>query len=84
MHIVVILFLCVALPIAWLASEFQPRRWIRIALGLCAIGMFYAVAFAVGTFEHWNVNSCYGFASKELIDTTVLELEAGNAEKVIQ
>ncbi len=84
MPIEAIFTLCVALPVSWLVSEFQPRRWLRIALGCCAIGMCCLVAFVVGTFENFNANAWYGSASKELVDTTLLELEAGHSDKVIQ
>ena len=32
MVIVLVLILLVVLPVAWLISEFQPRRWVRITL----------------------------------------------------
>ncbi|QDT54050.1 hypothetical protein Pan44_20770 [Caulifigura coniformis] len=83
-QIKLILFLCLAMPVAWLASEFQARRGLRIALGCCAIGMCYAVAAGVGSFERFNSKAWYGSASKGLIDTTLLELEAGNTGKVIE
>lgn len=84
MYITAIVALCLGLPVSWLISEFQSRRWIRIALGCCAIGMCYLVALGVGKTEHWNANAWYGSASKELVDTTILELEAGQTDKVIQ
>jgi len=82
-QIKIMLFLCIAMPVAWLASEFQARRGLRIALGCCAIGMCFLVAAGVGSFERFNSNAWYGSASENLIEATLVELEAGNSEKVI-
>lgn len=79
-----ILVLTIALPIAWIASEFQKHRGLRILLGGGAIGMSLLVAYGVGSLEHLNANAWYGGASKNLIDTTIEELEAGNTEQVIE
>jgi hypothetical protein len=83
-----VVILCISLALAWLASEFQDRRWIRIALGCCALGVCLPVAHtagkAMGSLERFNSNAWYGSASKGLIDTTLVELEAGNTEKVIR
>jgi glucan phosphoethanolaminetransferase (alkaline phosphatase superfamily) len=70
-------------PIAWLASEFQERRWPRILLGIAAIASCFGVAALVGALEMWNANAWYGNATKELMDTTVAELEAGNQTSVL-
>lgn len=75
--------LVLAAPVAWLTSEFQERRWLRVCLGTAAILMSFGVAFIVGTLQNFQANIWYGTASEELIRTTVLELEAGNTESVI-
>jgi hypothetical protein len=86
--LMIVVILCISLPLAWLASEFQSRRGLRIALGCCALGMCYPVAYtagkAMGSLERFNSNAWYGSASKGLIDTTLVELEAGNTDKVIR
>jgi hypothetical protein len=38
-------FLCAALPIAWLVSEFQSRRWIRIVFGIAALSIVGLIAY---------------------------------------
>jgi hypothetical protein len=78
-----ILILVVTLPIAWLASEFQPKRPLRVSLGIAAIAMSYLVAWGVGTLDRFNSNIWYGTASKDLIENTITELENGNADRVI-
>lgn len=62
-----ILFLVIAVPLAWLASEFQPRTEIRIALGIAAIAMSFGVAWIVGSLERLNSNIWFGSATKDLI-----------------
>ena len=79
-----ILILTIVLPIAWIASEFQNHRWLRVLLGCAAIAMSFLVAYGVGSLEHLNANAWYGGASQNLIETTVEELEKGNTEQVIE
>lgn len=77
------LLLTIALPIAWVASEFQDRRWVRILIGSAALATSFLVAAGVGALEHLNANAWYGGASKNLIDTTIEELERGNTQRVV-
>ena len=79
-----IVLLTVSLPIAWIASEFQDRRWLRIATGCAAIAASFLVAAGVGTLQHLTANAWYGGASKNLIDTTIDELEQGDSERLLQ
>lgn len=79
-----ILLLTITLPIAWLASEFQDRRWLRIAAGIAALSMSFSVATGVGSLAHLNANAWYGGASKNLIDTTVEEMERGDTERLLK
>ena len=78
------LTLVVVLPIAWLISEFQPHRWLRIATGLGTIAMSYFLAAAIGSFERFNSNAWYGEASWNLIDTTIEEIERGETERLVK
>jgi len=78
------LVLVVATPIAWASSEFQERRWLRLTLGSLAISLCFGVAFLVGSLDRFNSNAWFGFASKELIDATVAELEAGQQNRVLE
>lgn len=81
---VFIVVFVVAIPIAWLGSEFQERRWIRILLGSVAISLSFGVASVVGSLERFNSNAWFGEATQNLIDTTVVELEAGNNDLVLR
>jgi len=80
----VILTLVVVLPVAWLLSEFQPHRWLRIATGLGAIAMSFGVAAVFGSFERFNSNAWYGEASWNLIGTTIEEIESGETERLVR
>ena len=76
--------LVVALLIAWIVSEFRSRRAVRITLGCLAILCSFGVASIVGLLERFNSNAWFGGATKDLIDATVLGLEAGRTDRVLQ
>lgn len=78
-----LLFLGAALPIAWLASEFQSRRWIRILLGVGAISIVGLVAYgwaAVLTAFTSNVN--YSETTKSLVVAVDDGLTSQDSERV--
>jgi hypothetical protein len=82
--IYLILLLVVLLPIAWLASEFQERRAIRIALGMLSIGLSIISASAYyGTVDRIAYNTWYGSATADLIDTMITEIETGDCAKLL-
>jgi hypothetical protein len=76
--LVAILCLVILLPMCWLASEFQDRQWLRILLGVAALGMSFLVAYIVGALTELNYNANYGAASAKLIETVIVNLERGN------
>ncbi len=78
-----ILFLVVALPIAWLISEFYDNRSVRIALGVSAIAMSIGVAWIVGKLDRLQSNIYFSEATKDLIQNTIIELENDNAATVL-
>lgn len=78
-----ILFLVVALPIAWLISEYYDNRGARIALGVCAIAMSFGVAWIVGSLDRLNSNIYFSEATKDLIQNTIIELENDKSEIVL-
>ena len=82
--IVLLIVLLIVVPIGWLISEFQTRVWLRITLGIVALGMSYFVAFVVGSLTQLNYNAWYGSASGDLIDTVTANVEAGNVEVLLR
>jgi hypothetical protein len=82
--VMLVLLLVITTPIAWFTSEFQDRRWPRLVLGSAAILLCFGVAFLAGSFQMFDANAWFGNATKELVDVTVHELEAGDKERVLQ
>ena len=80
----IVLLVVVALPVGWFVCEFRCGRGMRLTLGCLAILCSFGVAFIVGSFERFNSNAWFGHASKQLIDATVSELEAGHTDQVLQ
>lgn len=78
-----LLLLILLTPIAWFASEFQERRWLRLLLGSAAILLSFAVAFLAGSLQMLKANAWFGSASQKLVDSTITELEAGNTDRVL-
>lgn len=82
--IYVILILLVVLPVAWLISEFQPRCWVRITLGISSLALSFFVAWVVGMLSHLQYNADYGFASSQLMNTVITNMEAGNTDNLLR
>lgn len=80
---IIILLIIICIPIGWLASEFSKHRSLRIALGLGAMASSMGVASLVGMLSQLNYNAWYGSASKDLIDTTITQIEDGNIDRVM-
>jgi hypothetical protein len=79
-----LVLLAIILPTAWLLSEFQPRRWLRLVLGVFCLGFGLPIAFgAGGVLQRFNDNALYGAATADLVDTTISQLEARNSDRVL-
>ena len=79
-----VIVLLIVVPVGWLVSEFQPRIWLRISLGVAAISMSYFVAWLAGSLTMINYNTWYGTASTDLIETVIANVEAGNDEPLLR
>src|SRR5262249_47918087 len=78
------LLLVAGVVVAWLASEFQDRRWLRLLLGCCALALVGGGAGLVGTLgARVHSHAWDGGASGDLIDTTVDALEGGQPAEVL-
>jgi len=82
-QVVLIIVIAIALPIGWLISEFQSRRWPRIVLGCLSLMMCVFLASVFALVERFGYNAWYGTASAQLLDTTIAELEAGRADQLL-
>lgn len=82
---ILLIFLLVALPAAWLLAEFKADRPVRIALGVLALGMVVFLAYGLGkvltTFNH---NAWFGGATKQLVETSIAQIEDGHSERVLK
>ena len=77
--VIPILLLVLGLPVAWFVSEFKSqKRSVRCLLGTLAILSCFGVAWLAAQLCRLNYNAWYGTASKQLVDTTISQIEAGN------
>lgn len=75
----------VALPIAWLAAEFQGSRTLRITLGILAIGITTTCVWALtSAVSRFNYNAWYGGATGDLISTSLKQIEDGHLDRVLK
>ena len=82
--VLIVVAITIALPVAWFVSEFRGGRGVRLTLGCLAILCGFGVAFIVGSLERFNSNAWFGHASKQLVDATVSELEAGHTNQILR
>ena len=76
--------LVIVVFIGWFASEFQARIWLRLPLGVAALGMSYFVAVVVGALSQLSYNASYGTTSANLIETVIANVEKGNQEELLR
>lgn len=81
---VIALLVVIALPVAWLISEYRSQRSVRVALGIAALLSTVGVAWLVGSMWRWNYNAWYGGATQELIGTTIEQIENGKVDQVVK
>ena len=75
----------IALPIAWLASEFRGSRALRISLGILAIGVVATCIWALSSvLTRFNYNAWYGGATGDLISTSLQQIEDGHLDRVLK
>jgi hypothetical protein len=83
--LVLVLFLLVAIPLGWFVSEFRNNRALRIILGILAIS---STTFCACTVESlltcFNYNLSYGSATKNLVQTSIVQIEAGQPDRVLK
>jgi hypothetical protein len=75
----------VALPIAWLVSEFRGGRPLRICLGILAIGLMATCIWALSSvLTRFNYNAWYGGATGDLISTSLQQIEDGHLDRLLK
>lgn len=79
----IVFLIVLALPVAWLVSEFRATsRRVRCTLGVLAIVSSFGVAWITAQLTRLNYNAWYGFSAKALVDAVVEKLDAGQGESV--
>jgi hypothetical protein len=74
-----------AVPIGWLISEFRAKEPLRIALGVSAIAATtFFVSSLVCFFTHMNYNQEFGYATKDLIETSLNQIDVGHLDRVLK
>ena len=73
----------IGLPVAWLVAEFRWKRPVRVTLGVLAVLCSFGVAAIIGMLFELNYNAWYGSATKDLINTTVEQVEDGQLDRVM-
>ncbi len=75
----------VAVPTAWLVSEFRGTRLLRITLGILAIGVMVTCLWALSSMlTQFNYNASYGGATGDLISTSLKQIEDGHLDRVLK
>jgi hypothetical protein len=78
-----LLFLCIAIPVAWLVSEFQSRRWIRVVLGIAALSIVGLVSYGwAGLLTTFTRNLDFSETTKTLLVAVAEGLESKDSERV--
>jgi len=74
-----------SVPIGWLISEFRAKDPLRILLGVFAIA---ATTFFVSSlacfFTHMSYNQEFGYSTKDLIETSLKQIEDGHQDRVVK
>lgn len=81
---VIAILLVMTLPVLYIVGEVKQWRYLRVGAFVLLVPICVFVAWVVGMLQIFDYNARYGFASRDLIATTVQQLEAGNVEYVIE
>ena len=79
-----LLLLAAAMPFVWLASEFQPRIWLRIVSGIGALIGIFCISSLVSAINGLGSNAYFSSSNQELIDSTIEGLDHGQTDVVLR
>ncbi len=78
-----ILIAAILLPIGWLLADIWGSPLVRRGLGVIAILMTSTVAYLFGSIiEHFNSTADFSHASKDLLECSVQQMQAGKSNVV--
>jgi hypothetical protein len=78
-----VFILALGLPVGWLVSEFQPRRWLRIVLGLAALSTSLFISYVFSGLDQMGYNSRYGASSEKLVEVMIASLQTDQSEDLL-
>lgn len=79
-----ILFLISVVVFAiWIIAEYKQNRSARIILGSLTLFLGLGAAAVITLLNQFNYNAWYGVATKNLLDTIVLQVDDGNLDRVM-
>ena len=80
-----VLAIMIALPIAWLVSEFRGSRALRNTMRILASIVMAAWIWGLGSMvTRFNNNSWYGGVTRDLIRTSIQQIEDGRVDRVLK
>jgi len=82
---ILLILLIIGLPAAWLVAEFKASRSVRVGIGVLAFGAVIVFAYGLGSvLTKFNHNAWFGGATKELIETSIAQIEDGYLDRVLK
>ncbi len=79
-----LLLLALATFVGWIVAEFSGHRRLRIALGVVTLALTLLISFGFGVVaQRFSLRAAYGYASRQLIDTTIARIESGRAKSLL-
>jgi hypothetical protein len=80
---ILILILVSLFPIGWIVGEVKNNAMMRRVCGVGAFVLALLIAIVVGSIHRLQYNADYGFAAKALFEKTVISLENGRSDVVL-
>jgi hypothetical protein len=79
-----ILLVALAACVSWVVSEFFSHRGLRIALGVVSLALLLFIAFGLGMAYRYSLRASYGYASRQLVEATITEIESGRTDSLLR
>jgi hypothetical protein len=84
MQIILIVVISALLPIAWIMADFRGSALRRRVIGALALLWSFGIAYMVGVLQQFDANAYYTSHTKELLDASISQHQAGRSEAVIR
>jgi hypothetical protein len=84
MQITLLVVISALLPIAWIMADFHGSALRRRAIGAMALIWSFGIATLIGSMQQFDANAYYTSHTKELLDVSIRQHQAGRSEAVIR